>query len=306
MPYDEFNYKNKYIVVKIFYKKTSVPLIIDYALKFVINKYNKITCDKNCNVYCFNVKNKKMLFASVLHHYSQCLADNCCFGINCDCIANHVNGCCIKSGSRIDGNQQLFFLNKINFDLRMENITLIKPLELIKYQKAYVTQGDCYIFRYGDYMWKTSTSRKLDKTEKYKMVYDHMVYYILNNNEQFANTQYDIAIIALKKKLLKMFYKLAKLSNFSNLHKLKLNKIGELDLFATQKLKTKPKTKSNTKLKLPKYCYYSKSTETRGSFYYIENHPNLTDKKVWKTTTSKKIEDKQKYKQLVDKLTQIS
>jgi len=298
MPYEEFNYKNKYTVIKIFYKKTSVPLTIDYALKFVVGKYNKITCDKNCNVYCFDAKNKKMPFVSVLYHYSQCLVGNCCFDNNYNCIANHTNDCCIDSDLGINASQQLFFLNKINFDLRMENITLIKPLELIKYQKAYVTQGDCYIFRHGDHKWKTSTSRKLDKTEKYKAVYDYMIEYILNNNDQFVDTQYDITIIALKYHLLKTFYKLAKLSNFSNLHKLKLNKIGELDLFTKQKQKSKIK-------KLPKYCYYSKPTETRGSFYYIENHPNLKEKKVWKTTTSKKIKDKQKYDQLVNKLKSI-
>lgn len=298
MPYDEFDYKNKYTVVKIFYKGTSVPLIIDYTLKFVVKKYEKITCDKNCNVYCFDVKNKKMLFVSVLYHYSQCLVDNCYIGNNCNHVANHDNGCCIDDTSRISTSRQIFFLNKINFDLRMENITFMKPLELIKYQKAYVTQGDCYIFRYGDHTWKTSTSRKLDKMEKYKIVYDYMIHYVLNNNDQFANTQYDVTTIALKHKLLKMFYKLAKLSNFSNLHKLKLNKIGELDLFVKQKTKIKNK-------KLPKHCYYSKPTETRGSFYYIENHPNLKNKKVWKTTTSKKIKDSAKFDQLVNKLTLI-
>jgi len=49
---------------------------------------------------------------------------------------------------------------------------------------------------------------------------------------------------------------------------------------------------------LPKYCYYRPSYKNFGDCFVVENHP-LQDKKVWTTTTSKKVSIQNKYNMLI-------
>ena len=193
--YDAFIYKNKYVIVKIFYKKNKIPLLIDIDNYEIVKSFNKINCDNHCNIYYFDENHHKKLLAPLLF-----------------------------------GNEQVhvYYLNKISFDLRKENLTELPPLELISYKKQYKTVGDCYVFKHKSYNWKTTTSKKICKKTKYKIAYDHMTNYILTNQELFVDTQYDITILQQKRKLFKSFYKLITIAKYTNIYKLKLNKIGEL------------------------------------------------------------------------------
>ena len=56
---------------------------------------------------------------------------------------------------------------------------------------------------------------------------------------------------------------------------------------------------------LPKYCYYRPPYNGRGSHFIVKNHPNQ-EKKTWQTTSSKKVNIKEKYKQLMDHIDDIT
>jgi hypothetical protein len=55
---------------------------------------------------------------------------------------------------------------------------------------------------------------------------------------------------------------------------------------------------------IPKYCYFKSETETRGCSFVIDKHPKL-EKRLWCTTSSKKVDIQEKYETLVNKLSTI-
>jgi len=52
---------------------------------------------------------------------------------------------------------------------------------------------------------------------------------------------------------------------------------------------------------IPKYCYYRPVYRNRGDYFIVEKHPKQ-EKRVWQTTSSKKIPIKYKFKQLLNYL----
>lgn len=55
---------------------------------------------------------------------------------------------------------------------------------------------------------------------------------------------------------------------------------------------------------IPKNCWYQKKSSKRGDAFIIESHPKL-DGKTWSTSTSKKINTKDKFDMLLDKLNSL-
>ena len=55
---------------------------------------------------------------------------------------------------------------------------------------------------------------------------------------------------------------------------------------------------------LPKYCYYTAASETRGDKFTISVHPKL-DKKYWSTTSSKSKTTLEKFTMLMDKYNEL-
>ena len=55
---------------------------------------------------------------------------------------------------------------------------------------------------------------------------------------------------------------------------------------------------------IPKYCYYTPASATRGDKFTIDKHPQM-DKRLWATTSSKMVSTLDKYNALIDKLSDI-
>lgn len=57
---------------------------------------------------------------------------------------------------------------------------------------------------------------------------------------------------------------------------------------------------------IPTYCYYQSANHKRGDAFIIDHHPFLPNgKRSWSTTTSKTVDIREKYKQLLTKLREL-
>jgi hypothetical protein len=179
------------------------------------------------------------------------------------------------------------------------------------------------------YVWKSSSSKNVllkDKlTEIKKKLLDISKQYpwLVENKRIIQN--YDDQQI----KLMNEFNHIIKLSKYkcakNNLIKIPKKKIIKPNIDKTFK-ETRKYLKTNTAIKsrrrhtnnlpsssgiipaaIPKHCYYQPATNKRGDAFVIDRHPHLPKgKRLWTTTTSRRVSTKNKFGQLKKKLRELS
>lgn len=174
--------------------------------------------------------------------------------------------------------------------------------------------------------WYTTSSR--DVSLKFKL--EHMKKYLRNLRNKYPDEfqKYNICNIVNKKaiKLTRSYNNILRLSGYDCVDdniipitkcndSLKISPVGltkrEKKLLTAIEIK---KTNNRNKISalpedcgirpdmIPKYCYYQKPRSNRSCAFCIDKrHPKL-DGKPWRTTSSKKVSIKDKYKQLIKQL----
>lgn len=267
--------KKKYVIIQIKYKNNNVPILVDdiYANMIRSSCYD-IKCDNFCRVKCI-YNNKKINLPDII----------------------------IKHGKKCD----IRHINNIGLDNRLCNLKVTKktlcslpknisnlPSNII-HVKSNKIHGDKFKIKLDNYSWESTSSRKITTNEKLEQARKHLVFLRRTCSDKFTKKYMDE--IDNKRKLINSFYKIIYKAGFRNIKKLKL----DCNCNIIDKTCTIQKTRvinSRQKYELPKHTFYRKPYKNHGSFFAIENHPNLT--KIWRTTTSKKISDSDKYKELIN------
>lgn len=287
----EVTYKKKiYSVIQVSYKRTDVPVVMDKDdADRIIKLCCKLKCDAFCNIYC-TINNKRMrLNESIIKP------------------ANN-NETINLNGLGLDNRRVNLDNNKFIKKLSPENITLPHYIWYIKDDK---THGDRFMIKLNNYKWTTTSSKKLSTEAKLEQAKKKMIILRKDNPELFKNTYIDEKLVKKRKSLLSSFYKIIYKAGFTNVKKIKMDCNG--NLIAGYKLTNKDKiilkilkktsidniaNKNNMNIdRLPKYVFYRKPYKNRGSYFAIENHPH--QKKIWRTTTSTKVTDREKYIEMI-------
>lgn len=203
----------------------------------------------------------------------------------------------------------------------------------VYYKKAYGHHGDRFIIELKNNCekkktWQSTSSVKVSLFDKFieikKILFDISKEYpeLVENKAIFENYS-DESI-----KLLKEFNEIIKLSKYKcvkdNLVKIPKKKVLKLNIKDASKSMKKYLESNNTSKKtgrrhksslpknckittemIPKYCYYTKESEKRGDYFTIDRHPLLKETRMWHTTTSKKVNIRDKFNQLKTKLKEL-
>ncbi len=285
-----------YSVVQITYKGNDVPVVLDKTDATNINNSSiKLRCDDFCNIFCSS------------------------------------NNKYIKLNQKLLGNnsKEIVNINGIGFDNRRENIREEKfskrvyPANIhtlpyyIWYTRGDKTHGDRFVIKLHEFKWSTTSSKKLTTEAKLEQAKEKMILLRKERPELFVDTLIDQEHIKERKKLLKSFYKIIYRAGFTNVKRLVTDSNGNLitgyklsrkDRLTLKSLKITsvnsiPKKSCLEIDVLPKYVFYRKPYNNRGSYFAIENHPSLT--KIWRTTTSKKVSDQDKFNEMMTKYSSI-
>lgn len=280
--------KKKYSVIEVNYKGNRIPVVVDNEyINIIIKSCIKIKCDNMCNITCSINKQKKKL--------SELLFES---------DLKHINGFGLDNRR-----ENLDFLNHQK-KILPKNITNI-PMYMW-YICSDKTHGDRFMIKIKDYKWVTTSSKNISTVTKFEEAKKHMLILRKTNPELFIDTVLCDSEIKKKKKILNSFFKIIYKAGYTNIKKLKMDKNGNIinnynltkqekiilkNLKKTSISKIPKQSRLNINI-LPKYVYYRKQYKNRGSHFVIENHPEIN--KVWRTTTSLKVSDVDKYNEMIE------
>jgi hypothetical protein len=325
--YKKIKYKNNnYAVIELSYKKNLLPVVIDY--KFINNIKNlnkKWYCNKSGFISCKHNYNQKV-HVVFLHELIMSLKDK----KNINQPIQHINR--ISVDNRLSN---LKFVEDININYKKKKRTVqlpkksgIDPNEIptyIWYLKENGSHGDRFSVEISKIKWKTTSSKKVSLRYKLEEAKKFLRDLKENNNELFTTHSMNGEFNKIGKKRKNEYIEIIKLAGYDNITVEKTDNLTDKYLKESNKLKKKfeqtlllsmnlKKKKSKRRLinnlpqelsiksnDLPKHVYYRKKTEKRGDYFVVENHPNQS-KRIWQTTSSKKISVQQKYKELLDYL----
>jgi hypothetical protein len=268
-------FHDKYCLTTIKYNSIKIPVLFDKNILKTIKKCTNIASDNFCNI--MSIDNGKS-----------------------ELIKNII----MKTDSDVKN------INEIGFDLRKVNLVIMKkknPMidnkQIILPEHMYYQQNKNRIMiKIKDYTWFSTSKKNIVLTDKITDAIVHLNKLRKQMSELFEHTQLNDNNIVTKKALADEYFKIIKKYGFDNIKKIKYDLNGNIKKHTNKTGNKNIKNTIKTTNKLPKYVYYRKQYKNRGSFYYIENHPNST--KIFRTTSSKKISDKDKYDQIITWLNQ--
>ncbi len=336
--YDYVKYKNKkYAIIRIGYKGIDLPIIIDFKdlstfkrmnrnlkTKWKYNKNGSVAC---CHTYKGATKNiyfHEIVMALMCQENNMKPLDRPIIHINNIGLDNRRDNLVYDTTNK--------YTNK-NVHKKSRTITLppscgINPDDIptyVWYMKPNKSHGERFMISVGETKWKTTSSKKC--TLKYKLEEAKTFLrnlkkekpglfceYSMNGDytktgKKFIDSYYDIIYQVgynhipryIHKNKTKDYLKPGKFTRKERILLKQQKKYfggGEKNRRIKNNL---PKECGITSNDLPKYCYYRPPYKGRGGYFVINNHPKL-DKKIWQTTSSKKISVIDKYQQLLDQL----
>lgn len=174
--------------------------------------------------------------------------------------------------------------------------------------------------------WKTTSSKKVSLKYKLEEAKKFLRQLQKEKPHVFQNNCMNGEFTQEGKRLLDEFYDIINLAGYKNINKLNLNNItnkyiapssgklskkekqlleknenlvgGNLENKRRRLISNLPKNCGITMDDLPKYSYYRPAYENRGEYFVVENHPKQK-KRLWQTTTSKKVSIMEKYEELM-------
>ena len=342
MYYDIVNYKGKkYVVFKSKYKDNIVPFVADGKyLNTLLSLKKKWNYRKGGGYISSMFKTKKGDKEIFLHDLLMNIESK--YKTPENYIIEHINTIGLDNrikNLRFTSNEGVRNQKKKKRTVKLPKDCRIDPDDIptyVWYIKENGNHGDRFVVEIKDKIkWKTTSSKKMSL--KYKL--EEAKKFL----RQLKKTQPDIfkdhcmngEYTEEGKSLLNEFYDIIKLAGYKVKKKIKLNDITNnfitpdmSDLGAKEKKmlskkeilgRDKSKSKGSKRRRLisnlpkncgisvsdlPKYSYYRPSYKNRGEYFVVENHPNQK-KRIWQTTTSKKVSLKEKYKELIDYINSI-
>jgi hypothetical protein len=321
----KIRYKNKqYAVITIKYKENSLPTIVDWQDVNVIKKLDKVwKCNKHGFISCSHTYNNETREV-FLHEIVMALKRKEDSMTRLDKPIIHINRIGLDNRrANLIYDEQKKDHNK-NIKKKKRTITLPKesgvdPAEIptyVWYMKPNKSHGERFMVHVGDVKWKTTSSKKLslryklEEAKKYlrelsKKRSDLFEEYSMNGDKTKVGNQLSNAYYAIiekagfdnveKKKPTNYTSKYLRPGKISRKEKMILQK---QELFTTSqnggsrrvinKLGDQPELESND---LPEYG-------NRGCYFIIKGHPKLGGKS-WQTSSSKKVDTKQKFKNML-------
>ncbi|CAH6421667.1 Hypothetical protein KVN_LOCUS401 [uncultured virus] len=315
--FKKIRYKNKfYAVIKLKIKKTSLPVVIDWEIFYKIkNILKSLKYHKNSFVSCiFNSNNsiKKIFLHKIVKFCHQ---------------------------KEYDSKISLLHINRIGLDNRMENLIFDKKNKeifknvkkkkriiilpqncgftvdeiptFVSYLKANKQHGDRFMVKIADIIWKTTSSKKLSLKFKLEQAKLFLKKLKLKSPFLFENYSMNGDFTKTAARLIKSYYEIIYKAGYN--HICKYNLVNNTKRLLKCNLKTRQEKillkKKNIKFirsipnlpNLPKYCYYYPKKLTRSDYFVIKNHPNQ-NKKVWYSSSSKKISISEKFNKMIEHL----
>jgi len=332
LDYDIVKYKNKkYAVIKVLHKKISYPGLIDYSDLDIIRRIKK---KWRCNMYgfisCSHTYNNETKDV-YLHEIIMVLKQQEKGEEEIDSPIIHINniGLDNRRGNLIydTSNKNI----RKNSRKKRRTITLppesgIDPAEIptyVWYMKPDKTHGERFMVSVGNIKWKTTSSKKISLRYKLEEAKMYLRQHIDEDQKIFDDYSMNGDYTKLGRKLMKSYYDIIHLAKYNHIKRYtpqnRTNnylKEGKISRIEKQLLKLQGnlgqtggknrRVKNNLPKKcgiksndLPKYSYYRPPYKGRGSFFIVNSHPQQ-NKKIWQTTSSKKVSIKDKYNQLLE------
>ena len=329
---------NKYIVCCIQSNDKHILFIVDYIYKDEITTVPWYYSNNyiSCNHYDEN-NIKRGLF---LHNY---VMNKFTFdGKGQQETIDHINR--IKTDNRLCNLRKLNSQSEQNFNQKLRDRKIVLPEDCgftssdipknIYYGKPNGKHGDYFYIQIKGvpsitdkdrYEWKSTRIKTISLKIKLQMSIDHLLelkekypelenIIIDNENENIIKesiddynnilklSRFSEDIINDNLREFKSSYKLIDIIDDNEINEYKKNKkIKD----AGKKVNNLPENCNITIDMIPKYCYFSKETESRGCKFVIDKHPKLTTRQ-WSTNGSKKVSIDDKYKQLMDKIAELN
>jgi hypothetical protein len=174
----------------------------------------------------------------------------------------------------------------------------------------------------GDVKWKTTSSKKLTLNYKLEEAKKYLRELMKTRPDLFEDFSMNGDYTKEGNELMENYYAIVHKAGFDNIKKeeptantleyLKPGNISrkEKSILRNQNLLNNNGNKRRVINKLnqeagmnssdlPKYCYYRSEYKNRGSYFIIDGHPKLNGK-IWQSTSSKKVQVKDKFKQMIE------
>lgn len=338
MKYKKVIYNNmSFVVIDIEYKDISLPLILDWVDFKVIKKLNKkwkynesglISCHHVANSFPTEVFIHDIVMILINQESKQKSKKKPITHINTLGIDNRRQNIIYDiTNKQINKN-----MKKKKRTIILPELSGINPNELptyVWYLKPNKSHGERFMISVNDIKWKTTSSKKLSLRYKLEEAKKYLRELKKNNPSIFENNCMNGEYTKKGKDLLKSFYEIIYQAGYTHINPKTLDGITDSYLKENKQSIRKYKEKklinnfniyniintdkrrrvfSNLPINsgidpnsLPKYTYYKPPYKYRGDCFVIENHPSQT-KKVWSTTTSKKVSIQDKYTELINKI----
>ncbi len=270
----------KYSIIHVYYKKDIVPVVVNRCnINLIKNQLIKLECDDLCNISCVFAKPTQ-------------ITKNLKELLNPQYKLNQIN---YVTDLHLDNRNCNLKITKTKLKTLPNNI--LKLPEYIWYVKEDKTHGDRFYVKISNYKWTTTSSKKYTMRQKLDSAIQHMLEIRNINPEIFKMTNINDEMIMEKKKILDDFYNIIYQAGFKNIKQFTLDLNGNIIKNNIIKNKEK-KQKQKQNFDLPKYVFYRSAYKNRGSFFAIENHPKIN--KIWRTTTSKFVDEITKYNEMMN------
>ena len=342
LDYDVVKYKNKkYAIICVKYNNKEsdiiedLPIIIDYTdldtikdldKKWRYNKHGRVSC-----IHTYKGKVHEVYLHEIittLKYWDEGLDP-------VDKPIIHIN----KIG--LDNRRiNLFYDTKnknVNKNVVKKKRTIVLPKECgvnikdiptyVWYMKPNGSHGERFMVHIGGVKWKTTSSKKYSLKYKLEEAKKFMRDLMVTNPDLFELYSMNGDFNKMGKNLINSYFDIIHLGGYSHIpryihknrtprylkpgdqsdyEKALLNMQNDLSHNTNKNRRVKnnlPVECGITSNDLPKYCYYKSPYNKRGGYFIIDNHPKLN--KMWRTTSSKKVSSKSKYKHMLKKLKEI-
>jgi hypothetical protein len=338
--FERVRYKNKYYAIfRLKYKNINLPVVLDWTdVRLIKNLKKKWRCNNSGFISCshtYKTVEKEVFMHEIIMALKQKDFD---MGSLYSPII-HIN----RIG--LDNRRENLMYDTIDKDTnknikkKKRTITLpksshIDPDEIptyVWYMKPNDSHGERFMVDVGDVKWKTTSSKKLGL--RYKLEEAKLFLRELKKNRPDLFEDYSMNGDYTKdgKLLTDSYYNIIHKANYTHISRyIPGNKTSELLRPGKQNAKEKvllsqlrdkdnllqkggqrrrvisnlPKNSGLTSNDLPKHCYYRPEYKNRGDQFIITGHPNQNST-VWQSTSSKKINVREKYDQMINHLTSI-
>ena len=341
MKYQKVMYNNKlYAVVDIHYKNTNLPMVLNWNDFKIFNKLDKTWKFNDSGVVsCYHMDNdlRKEIFAHeivmALKTQNDTQMKHPIVHLNTIGLDNRRNN--IMYDTREKTHKKNTRKKKRTIKLPTSSGINVNELPTyVWYLKENGSHGERFMVEINTtpkIKWKSTSSKKLSLRYKLEETKKYLRELKQSKPHLFENNCMNGEFTKKGKQLLKDFYKIIHKGGYTHIkpvvkegitdkylkensvniekeEKKILKSFSQLDKKINSRrrrpITNLPKDSGILAKDLPKYSYFRPQYKNRGAYFVVENHPNQ-EKKIWQTTSSKKVSIQDKYNELMKYIEQL-